>query len=137
LSADKPGKPTPAALRRELRRLARDFADDVVAVLEEHGMWDEPELDEDELAARRVRRSPGDLQQVMTIIVAELKRCTEPVSIGYVAEVLGTTSRQITHPMSLLVDEGKVERSGARRGARYQVKKRKRPAKKATKARKP
>jgi len=118
------GRPTPAALRRELRKLARDFADDVVALLEAHGMWDEPEPDSDGLGARRMRRSPDDLLQVMDAIVEDLAARTEPVSIGEVAEALDTTSRRITHPMSLLVDEGKVQRSGERRGARYELERR-------------
>lgn len=125
------GRPTPAALRRELRKLARDFADDVVALLEEHGMWDEPEPDSDALGARRLRRSPDDLLQVMDAIVEDLAARGDPVSIGEVADALETTSRRITHPMSLLVEEGKVLRTGERRGARYELKRPKATKKKA------
>lgn len=116
-----PDKPTPAALRRELRKLARDFADDVVALLEDHGMWDEPEPQSDELGGRRVRRSPDDLQEVMAAILTDLAERDRPVPIGDVATALETTSRRITHPMSLLVEEGKVKRTGERRGARYET----------------
>ena len=73
------GRPTPAALRRELRKLARDFADDVVALLEDHGMWDEPEPDSDALGARRMRRSPDDLLQVMDAILDDLSSRAGPV----------------------------------------------------------
>ncbi len=116
-------KPTRTALRRELRRLARDFADDIVDLLDRHGMWDEvkaepAEIDNDD---KRVRRSADALGRVKTRILAELATRSTPVSIGSVAATLGLTSRQITHPMSLLVEEGVVERSGARRGARYQL----------------
>ena len=127
------GRPSPAALRRELRKLARDFADDVVALLEEQGMWDEPAPESDALGARRMRRSPDDLLQVMDAILDNLSSRTAPVSIGEVAEALQTTSRRITHPMSLLVEDGKVVRTGERRGARYEVKRR-RASKKASKA---
>ena len=131
------GRPTPAALRRELRKLARDFADDVVALLDDHGMWDEPEPDSDALGARRMRRSPDDLLQVMDAILDDLSSRAGPVSIGEVADALETTSRRITHPMSMLVDEGKVARTGERRGARYELKrpKSRRPKKTKTKAR--
>ena len=125
-------RPTPAALRRELRKLARDFTDDVVALLEDHGMWDEPAPDSDALGARRLRRSPDDLLEVMDAIVHDLATRLGPVSIGEVADALETTSRRITHPMSLLVEEGKVARTGERRGARYELKRSK--ARKAKKS---
>ncbi len=114
-------KPTRAALRRELRRLARDFADDIVALLDRHGAWDEARAEEpsSDDESKRVRRTSDALEKVKARIVAELGTRSEPVSIGSVAATLGLTSRQITHPMSLLVEEGAVVRDGVRRGARY------------------
>ncbi|MCA9621363.1 MAG: hypothetical protein KC731_20210 [Myxococcales bacterium] len=125
-----PAKLRPAVLRRELRRMARTFADEVVALLEEHGVWDEPqELGEDE--PPRQRRTSDALEAIMDAIVADLRARRGPVSIGQVAQALETTSRQITHPMSLLVEQGKVERQGARRGARYELKRKRRAAPKS------
>ncbi len=123
MSESKPGRPTRTALKRELRSLARDFADDMLALLDRHGVWDEsrPEHTVDDDDAKRVRRSGDALKEVKTRILAELGSCSEPVSIGAVASTLGMTSRQITHPMSILVDAGDVQRTGIRRGARYQI----------------
>jgi hypothetical protein len=121
--AAKGKRPTRAALRRELRHLARDFADELVNVLDRHGMWDDssPEEPTRDDAARRIRRSLGDLEKVMHRILADLKTRKEPVSIGKVAATLGLSSRQVAHPMGLLVDDGRVLRGGVRRGARYEL----------------
>ncbi len=114
-------RPTRAALRRELRLLARDFADQLVTVLDRHGMWDEAAVMDEPGESSRIRRSTSELEKVMARILDDLHTRKEPVSIGKVAATLGLSSRQVAHPMSLLVDEGKVMRSGERRGARYQV----------------
>lgn len=134
-------RPTRAALKRELRRLAREFADDVVVLLDQHRVWDDvkverPPLDDE---AKRIRRSTDTLEKVKSRILTELGTRSEPVSIGSVAATLGLTSRQITHPMSLLVEEGDVLRTGVRRGARYELaprrRKRSKPKKKAARKR--
>lgn len=127
-------RPTRAALRREIRLLARDFADQLVTVLDRHGMWDEAAvLDDSGDTSARIRRSTSDLEKVMARILDDLHTRKEPVSIGKVAATLGLSSRQVAHPMSLLVDEGKVLRSGERRGARYQVVAHKPPVKRRKK----
>jgi len=117
------GRSSRKAVRRELRQLAREFADQLVVMLERHGVWDdeghERELGDD--AARRIRRSLADLEKVMNRILADLNTRKEPVAIGKVAATLGLTSRQAAHPMSLLVETGKVLRHGERRGARYEL----------------
>jgi DNA-binding transcriptional ArsR family regulator len=139
VSDDKPNKPTRAALRRELRRLARNFADDIVDLLDRHGVWDDVKAERPATTeSPRVRRSPDALAKVKSRIVSELRTRSEPVSIGSIAATLGLTSRQITHPMSLLVDEGLVLRTGIRRGARYRLapQKRGRSKKKKTKKKK-
>lgn len=132
------GKPTRTALKRELRRLARDFADDIVALLDRHGVWDDVKQERPARRAddKRVRRSAEALTKVKARILGELSTRSEPVSIGSVAATLGMTSRQITHPMSLLVEEGAVLRTGVRRGARYELapKERRKRAKKKKKA---
>jgi hypothetical protein len=131
-------RPSRAAIRRELRQLARDFADQLVTLLEGAGFWDEGALGDGDDEPKRVRRSPGTLDEVKDRIVEELRGLGGPVGIGAVANALGMKSRQITHPMSLLVEEGKVQRGGVRRGARYEIagKKKKAPAPKRAKKKK-
>lgn len=120
---------TKAALRRAIRAMALELADAVVDMVEAEGLWDEPPAEEDaELAAPRVRRSPADLERCMDRIVAAVEEAAAPVAIGAIAERLGTSSRQIAHPMARLVEEGRVVRTGARRGARYEVPRGKRRA---------
>lgn len=124
---------TKAGLRRAIRAMALEIADAVVDLVEQQGLWDEPApRSEDEPPARRVRRSPADLEVWMSRILGELRRADEPLAIGTIAERLGTSSRQIAHPMALLVDQGKVTRRGERRGARYHLPK-KRPTRRRTK----
>jgi hypothetical protein len=122
--------PSRTALRRQLRQLARNFADDIVELLDRQGVWDDGAGDDNEDEAKRVRRSPDALSQVKERILAELAALHTPASIGAIANRMGLTSRQITHPLSLLVDDQAVLRSGARRGARYQLAPRKRASKK-------
>lgn len=125
--------PSRAAIRRELRRLARELADTLVDMLDGSGVWSDGRVDHlnGDAGAKRVRRTAEALDKVMARIVADLRTRKEAVAIGTVAATLGMTSRQIAHPMSLLVDEGKVIRTGERRGARYRLApppKRRRPA---------
>jgi len=118
-----------------MRRLARDFADDLVELLERHGMWDLPQDDEpNDFGAKRVRRTTVALERVAARIVEDLQGRRRPVAISTVAKALGMTPREIAHPMSLLVDRGRVVRTGERRGARYRLAT-KRAAKRADKPR--
>ena len=110
-----------AALKRELRKLARDFAEDVIATLERHGVFDEDTTLRPRDEARRSRRSSSSLGKLMARIVADLETRSQPVAIGQVAGALGLTSRKIAYPMSMLVDAGQVVRHGTRRAARYQL----------------
>ena len=101
--------------------MARELADRLFELLEEQGLWDESGERDGADASKRVRRTPDTLEKLMSRILADLRTRAEPVSIGQVAAALGLTSRQIAHPMSLLVEEGKVLQSGQRRGTRYQL----------------
>jgi len=115
--------PSRAAIRRELRRLTRELADTLVEMLDNSGVWSDARVEraDGDAGARRVRRTTEALDKVMARILADLRTRKEPVAIGTVAATLGVTSRQIAHPMSLLVTEGRVRRSGERRGARYRL----------------
>jgi DNA-binding transcriptional ArsR family regulator len=117
VSDKRPGR---AALRRELRQLAREFADEIVRVLDSHGIWSEGARDASD-DTRRIRRTMTDLETVMGQIVADLSTRSEPVAIGKIADMLSLSSRQVAHPMAMLVESGQVIRSGERRGARYQI----------------
>ena len=115
-------RPTRTALKRELRRLARDFADELVDLIERHGMWDAPQDDEpDDLGIKRVRRTAAALERVAGRILNDLQGRRRPVAISTVAKGLGMTPREIAHPMSLLVAQGKVILTGERRGTRYRL----------------
>lgn len=113
-------KPTRTALRRELRNLARAFADGVVELLDRHGMWEEAPIEESDLG-KRTRRTMDALQSVGELVLADLRSRKQPVAISVIAEALGMDTREVAHPIHLLVSEGKVVQSGSRRGARYQV----------------
>lgn len=132
-----PKKLTRAGLRREVRAMAIELADAFVDMVEAQGLFSEAEApSEDDLPPPRVRRSPSDLEAWKGRILAALRRHDEPVAVGVVAEELGTSSRQLTHLMGLLVEAGEVIRSGTRRGARYRLRRRapkKSPSRRPTK----
>jgi hypothetical protein len=109
------------ALRREVRRLARVFAEQLLVLLDRHGVWDEPKPAAVEAAQRRVRRSIDALGKIGDRVLADLRTRKEPVAISQIATALGHSPRQLSHPLALLVAEGKVVLSGERRGARYQL----------------
>jgi DNA-binding transcriptional ArsR family regulator len=111
------------ALRRELRRLARALADQVVELLDTHGLWDEQTSDREQepLSARRIRRSADALADVGKRLLGELGRHAEPVAISTLAAALGVSTRAIAHPLTRLVEQGLVARTGERRGTRYQL----------------
>jgi hypothetical protein len=113
-----PPKPTRTALKRELRNLARESADGVLEVLDRYSMWDQVKIADDEQVTR-VRRTDEALKQVAMRILVELRNRKQAVAISTVAKGLMMTTREIAHPIALLVDEGKVTRTGERRGARY------------------
>ncbi len=117
--------PSRTALRRAIRELARAFGEQLLGLLEEQGLFREPARAperEDEVAApRRYRRTRGALEVVLSRVLAELGRRETPVSIGVLAAALGVETRILAHPLSLLVEQGKVERTGERRGARYEL----------------
>jgi hypothetical protein len=125
-------KPTRTALRRELRNLARAFADGVVDLLDRHGMWEETLVEESDLG-KRTRRTMDALQSVAELVMGDLRGRKQPVAISVIAEALGMDTREVAHPIHLLVSEGKVVQSGSRRGARYQLARRARKPKKGKK----
>jgi DNA-binding transcriptional ArsR family regulator len=109
-----------SALKRRVRRMARDIADGIVALLDQHGMWDEPVRQRAPRSGQaRVRRSVAALEEVCARVFGIVRRAREPVAISAIAGALRMKPREVAHPLALLVDEGKVVRSGERRGARY------------------
>jgi hypothetical protein len=114
-------KPSRAALRQELRALVIGLADRIVEALDRHGVWETQTAPAETHAPRRVRRSATALQELGGRIVAELRLRRTPVRIGAIARELGLRSRQLAHPLALLVEEGAVVRTGTRRGACYEL----------------
>ena len=112
--------PNKVQLRRELRALAREFADRVVDVLEEHGMFEERPNDWS-VQTPRVRRTPDALSALCERLLEVLETTDDAVAISRLAQDVGMSTREIAHPLSLLIDKGLVVRSGLRRGARYRL----------------
>jgi len=111
-------KPNRTVLKRELRLLAREFADNVVKLLDEHGLFDEIPAVADETAAR-VRRSPDALAALCDRLLEVVRSCEEPAAISTLATRLGLSPREVAHPLTLLTERGDIIRTGRRRGARY------------------
>ena len=139
-----------AGLRREVRRLALELGEALLGVLDRHGLWDgEPSGERDarprptahqaELGdSRRVRRSVELLGALGERLVAALRHEPVPVAISALADRLGTSPREIAHPLVLLVSRGTVVKSGTRRGTRYALAApRAKRAKRANRAKRP
>lgn len=115
-------------LRRQLRRLARDFADEVARLLDRHGTWHRSgpsaghARDRDRAPKpQRQRRSAASLKDIGDRIIRELGSHSQPMAISTIAAQLGVEPRQIAHPIALLVGQGLVIQTGERRGTRYQL----------------
>jgi predicted Rossmann fold nucleotide-binding protein DprA/Smf involved in DNA uptake len=118
-----PRKPTRTDVKRELRRITRDFADTLIETLDRLGVWNDNGRDEedDDLAATRVRRTAPALGKLRELISDDLRARRRPVAISTIARSLGLTTREISHPLALLVQEGKVRKTGERRGTCYRL----------------
>ena len=134
-------KATRTALRRELRRLTREFADQLCETLEEHGVFEalaqrrQPEPPAgSEATEPRVRRSDEDLEAVCRRVLKTLRAERASMAISAIAAQLGTTPREISHPLALLVAQGKITKTGERRGTRYAIRRRRTKRTKTTKA---
>jgi hypothetical protein len=115
---------TRAQVRQQVRRMARELADAMVSLLERHGMWGEEtanETHDEEPKPKRVRRSESALEELCAELYDVVQRASEPMAISAIADAAGLDRRDVAHPLSLLVDEGKLVRSGARRGTRYRA----------------
>ncbi|MBW2522534.1 MAG: hypothetical protein JRI23_00085 [Deltaproteobacteria bacterium] len=138
-----PAKVTRTALRRELRRLSREFADQLYETLEEHGVFEalaqqgKPTVPTDGASAGphvRIRRSDEDLEAICRQVLRILRAVRAPVAISTIAAQLGTRPRDIAHPIALLVARGEITKTGERRGTRYAVRRRRAKRTKSTSA---
>ncbi|MBM4377428.1 MAG: hypothetical protein FJ095_20300 [Deltaproteobacteria bacterium] len=115
-----PRRPTRATVDRALKRLALEFAARVVEELAALGLFESD--DAATLAAEpspRRRRTVLALEEVSAKIVELVASRGGPLAIGTMATALGIDRRELAHPLALLVTQGKLVRTGARRGARY------------------
>lgn len=122
MPSDPARKPSKAVLERALRRLALDFARQIVRELESLGAFET----KTHSGARpkppsRRRRTGGALESLSAELLALVAAESAPVAIGQLAERLGVDRRALTHPLTLLVTQGKLARTGTRRGARYEA----------------
>ena len=109
--------------------MARNFAEQLLDLLDEHGYWDDHQDVDEAFRSKRVRRTGDTLHLVEKQILDALGSYSEAVAISVVADALGLSSRSIAHPLTRLVEQGDVERQGERRGARYRLVRPKRPSK--------
>ena len=109
-----------AALRQRAHQLARRFAADLFALLDKNGIW-EAAPPTDTRTQTRVRRTEAALEEACRDVLAIIRRARDPIAISDVAAALDLAPREVGHPLALLVAEGKVVRTGTRRGARYRA----------------
>ncbi|MFP6684758.1 MAG: hypothetical protein VB934_08600 [Polyangiaceae bacterium] len=114
--AARPGR---TVVRRELRRVARAFADELLSTLDDLGVFD-PEA-RTPARAKRVRRSDHNLDELSVRIIALMNHYGEALAISDIAAGLELSKRDIAHPMAQLVAAEKLVQIGERRGVRYVV----------------
>ena len=71
-------------------------------------------------SGRRVRRSPGDLAAMREKLIAFLKE-NPNASVSTIAEALGESTKELRGPLVELLEQGRVQKKGERRGTRYFV----------------
>ena len=123
-ASELPQRSTRTELKRELKQLARQFADQLVDLLDAYGVWDEPDEvagPEQGLRSRRVRRGVDELERMGERVVAALRKLVKPAAISELAEVMRLDARNIAHPLARLVEGGTIVRTGERRGTRYHL----------------
>lgn len=114
--AARPGR---TVVRRELRRIARAFADELLSTLDELGVFD-PEA-KTPARTKRVRRSDHNLDELSVRILALMSHYGEALAISDIAAGLELSKRDIAHPVAQLVAADKLVQLGERRGVRYVV----------------
>lgn len=111
-------------LRKQVRavvgRLARAFAAELAAELERLLLGVDTVRPTPHEKARR-RRDDRALEDVSSRVLAFVANATGPVAIRELSAALELDRRELAHPLSLLVSEGKLARTGERRGARYRA----------------
>ncbi len=112
--AARPGR---TVVRRELRRVARAFADELLSTLDDLGVFD-PEA-KIPARAKRVRRSDHNLDELSVRIIALMNHYGEALAISDIAAGLELSKRDIAHPIAQLVAAEKLVQIGERRGVRY------------------
>ncbi|QDU66142.1 hypothetical protein [Engelhardtia mirabilis] len=75
-------------------------------------------------SGRRVRRSTADVEAVSSAIAAQLRQ-TPGVSVSELAASMGADSVDLKRPIALMLDAGKIRKTGAKRGTKYFAKGRK------------
>ena len=114
---DKPPRPGRTVVKRELRRVARAFADELFDTLDELGVF-ETDI-KPSSKPTRVRRSDHKLDEVSARILAMMNHYGEALAISDIAAGLELSKRDIAHPIAMLVAAEKLIQLGERRGVRY------------------
>jgi hypothetical protein len=113
-------RPTRASVERALKKLAVEFAARVVDELDALGLFegDDAARPMSERSPRR-RRSVLALEEVSAKVLDVVAARGGSLAIGDLARALDLDRRELAHPLALLVTQGKLVRTGTRRGARY------------------
>lgn len=109
--------PVRPEIEAALRRAAERMIGEVLAILAEAG----PVMQERAPGPRRrMRRRAHSLERLAAEVLATLST-RDGVSVGDIARALGAEARELTRPLTWLLQRGQVRRTGERRGARYFV----------------
>ncbi len=104
--------------RRALRDLAQRFIDDVIATVLAGG--GEEAAGPAGRPRRRVRRRAHKLEELRETVLAALGE-RGGVSIGAIARHIGSTPRELSRPIAVLLAEGRIIKTGERKGTRYSL----------------
>lgn len=109
-----------AAMRRALRELTQRFVSDVMSLFQDALVLEARSAASAPLRepGRRPRRDVGRLDAVAEDVV-RLLASGITMSVSQLATAVGSTPRELAHPIARLVRAGQVVQHGERKGTRY------------------
>src|SRR5438552_2219088 len=113
---------TIAELRRALRAVALRFVEEVLEVAAAHASALAPAATASDSGPRaprkRVRRRAESLRAIGVAVRAAIP-ARGAIGIGALARAIGRTPSELARPIAILLAEGRIAKSGERRGTQY------------------
>jgi DNA-binding transcriptional ArsR family regulator len=117
-----------SALERNIRELCDHLAEDLLRIVRA-AITSDPEGPGPAplRTRRRVRRRAATLRRIADSILAVLSK-RGGIAVSEIAAAIGASPRETVRPLTLLLAQGSIEKTGERKGTRYSIAARAGPA---------